>query len=214
MEIVVVVADIPVHINGWVIFLVALFTFDATLYLKRVNPGSANASYVKYALIASIIVIFSTIVHEAGHAIVARMAGFSVSEASVTAFGAYVRPDATLEQLGPLNTLLLSFVGPLTNFVLAALFAIPVWILGESLHENTLQYVSMINFRLGWFNLLPIVGFDGSKVLMSILWRITGNLDLGIAITLGATVVTIILIIIYFSRSTILSRVEKGLERL
>ena len=78
--------------------------------------------------------------------------------------------------------MLVALAGPLTNFLLATLFGLLLWAVihifppQQWLHSSsyvfalkTIQTGVIINFGLGWMNLIPIPPLDGSKVLFSLL---------------------------------------------
>lgn len=74
---------------------------------------------------------------------------------------------------GRIGTALVSLAGPLTNFALAAIAAIPLRagsaeVLGGT-YERILALVVIFNVLLGIFNLLPIPPLDGSKVVYGLL---------------------------------------------
>lgn len=63
-----------------------------------------------------------------------------------------------------------SLAGPLTNVVLSILFLIPLLILyfqgiGEGLVRGILMYGLLINSILAAFNMIPVMPFDGAKIL-------------------------------------------------
>lgn len=76
------------------------------------------------------------------------------------------------------DMMFVALAGPVTNFLLAIAFAIclvgllyfiqyprdaaPVW---YEFAKNSLYYGVIINFGLGWLNLLPLPPLDGSKIL-------------------------------------------------
>lgn len=64
---------------------------------------------------------------------------------------------------------LVSLAGPLSNFLLAILFVIPIklGIANEVSYPILLQAI-LINIILGTFNLIPIPPLDGSKILASL----------------------------------------------
>ena len=77
---------------------------------------------------------------------------------------------------------LVSLAGPLTNFVLALIFAIIYALLSKLNGQFWTNYNSLgitiksvirlcytINFGLGIFNLIPLPPLDGSKILVAIL---------------------------------------------
>jgi Zn-dependent protease len=64
---------------------------------------------------------------------------------------------------------LVSLAGPLSNFGLALLFAIPIKLgLVNELSGAILAQAVLINLVLGTFNLIPIPPLDGSKVLAAL----------------------------------------------
>ncbi len=65
-----------------------------------------------------------------------------------------------------------AFAGPATNFVIAAIFALPFRagnadLLGPD-YAKILAYVVYFNVLLGIFNLIPLPPLDGSKVLLGV----------------------------------------------
>ena len=80
--------------------------------------------------------------------------------------------------LTPFTIFLTALAGPLMNLILAGVF----WLLERSERVSRASYemlvfihVSMqINLFLGIFNLLPIPGFDGSKVAYGLIRMLTG----------------------------------------
>lgn len=76
------------------------------------------------------------------------------------------------------DMMLVALAGPMTNFLLAIAFAILLWIsvtflpFGQMRHYTayifalqSMQAGVIINFGLGWLNLIPIPPLDGSKIL-------------------------------------------------
>ena len=59
----------------------------------------------------------------------------------------------------------ISIAGPLTNFVLAIIFAITALSFSSPVVRIISQYGFMINAWLGLFNLIPVWEFDGKKIL-------------------------------------------------
>lgn len=140
------------------------------------------------------------------HAAVANMMGIKITEAGLSLVYAYVRLEVPLSETTPLVEFLVAIAGPIANLLVAGLFAIPVRVFGESLGENTLQYVSYINIRLFRLNLLPIAVLDGGKATHAIIWSIVGNSDFAWYGTLAVTVV--FLIYLFLTRK----RKRRGLE--
>jgi Zn-dependent protease len=73
--------------------------------------------------------------------------------------GVYITRNVTLRKNG-----IISLAGPLTNLVLGFAFAGLSFVIPAGLAPLA-SYGMFINFWLGFFNLLPLPGIDGSKVL-------------------------------------------------
>jgi Zn-dependent protease len=146
--------------------------------------------------------IISITVHEFAHAITAYKLGDSTPklQGRVT-----LNPLAHLDPIGSLLILiagfgwgrpvefdvynlrspkrdvaLIAFAGPLTNFIFGILF----FLLGGFFADfkQAFHFIALINFILGFFNLLPIYPLDGFNIVTGILpfrlaieWRETSN---------------------------------------
>lgn len=151
-------------------------------------------------IITLAILLFSVIVHEVSHGIVAEKLGDSTArdEGRITLnpiphidpFGSILLPGLLLavgspiifgaakpvpvrfEYLRPrkLGMALVSLAGPLSNFLLAGLFALPITFgLVSGIMEDVWMKAVIMNLVLGTFNALPIPPLDGSKILASLL---------------------------------------------
>ncbi len=72
--------------------------------------------------------------------------------------GVFIRNHVTVRKNG-----IIALAGPLTNLVLGFVFAALLFVLPSGL-KPVGNYGMMINFFLGFFNMLPLPGIDGSKV--------------------------------------------------
>ncbi len=80
----------------------------------------------------------------------------------------------------------MAIVGPLVSLALAAVFweLEPVVAFSGPLLALT-QYLALLNFVLGIFNLVPGFPLDGGRVLRAIIWRFTGKYQRSTAIAAG-----------------------------
>jgi Zn-dependent protease len=154
------------------------------------------------ALIACAIIVFVGFpFHEFAHA----LAAFRLGDSTAKLFGRLtLDPRAHIDPMGALLVFLAGFgwakptpvnpynlrggrngealvalAGPLSNLVLATVFALPLrYILTTrmdlpELFVNTLAFLVFINLLLMVFNLIPIPPLDGSKVLFALMDRQT-----------------------------------------
>lgn len=144
--------------------MVAIFTFDAIYYLRKTYKKQAVSRYLWPAVFVAIGIVFSVVLHEFSHAMVASAFGIKIVGAGISWWGAYVEPRTDITVL-PVPELFISLAGPLANAILGGLAAYVVFCRKESLFENTVQYFALINLQLAILNMLPIGGLDGAKVL-------------------------------------------------
>ncbi|MEK7184517.1 MAG: site-2 protease family protein [Patescibacteria group bacterium] len=98
--------------------------------------------------------------------VVTSMAGFTFGWAKPIEWNPYNIKNKRLGEL------LISLAGPLSNFLIALVFAIVIRIFGDMLSVSFMKisyYVIVINIALAVFNMVPIPPLDGSKVFFSLL---------------------------------------------
>lgn len=114
----------------------------------------------------------SVVLHEFGHAMMARQVGLSIRGITLFFFGGVAEMDS--EPPSPAAEFLVAIAGPAVSFLLAigcflsyGLF----WGLAVSPAAlGVLEYLGLINLVLLIFNLVPAYPLDGGRVLRSMLW--------------------------------------------
>jgi Zn-dependent protease len=137
--------------------------------------------------IALVVALFGSIVlHELGHALMARRYGIGTADITLYVFGGVARLERMPRSAGP--ELLIALAGPAVNFAIVlalAAFTNLAALLGISAPEF-LSIVLVLNLGLGLFNLLPIFPMDGGRVLRAVLSGPLGRVRATeIAATLG-----------------------------
>jgi len=167
----------PVRIDAsWLIVFVWVTWSLASGYLPRNHPEWPAATTWLLAVVASLLFFGSVLLHELGHAVVARRQGTSVQDITLFMFGGVAQ--ITDEPTTPQKELRMAIVGPLTSLVLSAVFAV-IHLLTRR-HSEEIAAVTLflggINLSLGVFNLIPGFPLDGGRVLRAILWRLRHDL--------------------------------------
>jgi Zn-dependent protease len=127
--------------------------------------------------IAFVVALFGSILlHELGHALMARRYGIATADITLYLFGGVARLERMPRSAGP--ELLIALAGPAVNFAIAlgltALsFALDVVGL---VPPDFLEVVFYLNMGLGLFNLLPVFPMDGGRVVRALLSRPLGRL--------------------------------------
>ncbi|TCJ15851.1 site-2 protease family protein [Rubrobacter taiwanensis] len=164
--------EVKVH---WTFFL--LLAFFGVLGLTQTgSPAGA------LALAGLIVLLFVFVVlHEYGHALVARGLGYEVEDIVLLPMGGMARLKTFPEKA--LDELKIAIAGPPVNVALAALFYGAAYLfygisplavphpaaLVEEAAGYFLSYLGLVNVILAVFNLLPAFPMDGGRVLRAFL---------------------------------------------
>jgi len=167
---------IRLDISWFIIFALVLLALSAG-YFPRNFPGQAPQTYWIAGFIATLLFFASVLIHELSHSLVAIHSGIEIPEITLFIFGGVSR--LSQEPKDPVTELKIAIVGPLSSFVLAALF----WVLKSfsrglepSMIVAVFGYLAWINLALGIFNLIPGFPLDGGRVFRAIWWWKSGSL--------------------------------------
>jgi len=165
------------------------FTFFFLLAFVWVTEAATKDTGVALRGLALVGIIFgSVILHELGHALVARGSGIPAKGIILLPIGGVTILDETNAIPDPVNAwkrdIRISVAGPLVNLFIAGLSAfillatIPSFSLTTRplLHSSALlRSIVWANIYLGLFNLLPAYPMDGGRVLRALFSR-SGNM--------------------------------------
>jgi Zn-dependent protease len=182
------VFGIPIRVDpSWFIVAVLFtWTFATSLFPQRV-PGLEPAVYWWMGITGALGLFVSVLLHELGHALVARRFGIGMRGITLFIFGGvaemadeppHPRAEFWVAVAGPAVSLLLGILGFGAGFGMARLgWPRPV--------GGVIGYLGLINLSLVAFNLIPAFPLDGGRILRSILWGWKGRLRWATRITSG-----------------------------
>jgi Zn-dependent protease len=172
----------PVYLDlSWFVILFVLVWSLSVGYFPVVYQDLTGASYWMMGIGGALALFASVVLHELGHAVVARRYGIEMKGITLFVFGGVAEmagepPSAKAE-------FMVAVAGPIVSIALAGLFflvsqpALPVQVHGVT------AYLAFINFMLVIFNMVPAFPLDGGRVLRSILWHARDNLTWATKIT-------------------------------
>jgi Zn-dependent protease/CBS domain-containing protein/uncharacterized integral membrane protein len=168
--------QIGIHIS-WLVIVALLTASLATTFFPQAAPGRAPALYWIVGLGATLLLFASVLLHELGHALMARARGLPVSSITLFIFGGVSNLEQ--EPRSPGEEFAVTIIGPAISLAVGGLILalIPLVGHGDLLWRSLLIYLGATNVLLGIFNLLPGFPLDGGRVLRAILWKVTGNLQ-------------------------------------
>lgn len=147
---------------------VLLIIYLVVLALDKAESSATTVIYV-FALFASVLL------HELGHALVARRYGIRTLEIVMLPIGGVARLE---KQPHRMTEFWIALAGPAVNFVIAGLLAGYLALIGKlptvaELERTSDQYmlarIAAGNLILALFNLLPAFPMDGGRILRAIL---------------------------------------------
>ncbi len=179
-------AGIPIGIDiSW--FLIAIFlTWTlAAGHFPYLYPGLSLGFYYLMGLAGMLGLFVCVILHELGHALVAKHYQLPVAQITLFIFGGIA--ELKKEPKSPLVEFLVAIAGPIVS-VLLAVFFYAISQLGEQSKwpvtiTGVTYYLALINSLIVIFNLVPAFPLDGGRILRSILWGWKKNLSWATKIT-------------------------------
>jgi Zn-dependent protease/CBS domain-containing protein len=167
---------------SWVI-IALLITLSLAAHFQEINPDWAMGTIWTTALLTGLLFFVSIVVHEMGHALVARARGVPVRSITLFALGGVANIE---KEAGDPNTeFWMGIAGPLMSVAIGVLCLGLTAMLGgfESTADITpptpamalFAWLGYINLMRAAFNMLPGFPLDGGRVLRAALWWITGD---------------------------------------
>jgi Zn-dependent protease/predicted transcriptional regulator len=170
-------AGIPIGIHPLWILIVALITWSlgAVYYPDQVDGISPGASYA-LGFASALLLFASILMHELGHAIVARRHGVEIEEIDLWLLGGVAKLSGAPRHAT--DELRYAIAGPAVTVGVIALFAIAAAISTDAPEglRAVIEYQLAVNILILLFNLLPAFPLDGGRVLRALLWQRRGDL--------------------------------------
>jgi Zn-dependent protease len=192
---------------SWFVVLFVFIIFITPIFHNQLG-GSRTTAYL--VAVASVLSFFVSIVlHELGHALVARRSGLQVAGIDLWALGGITRTE---EAKDPGTEFRVAAAGPLVTLLVIVACIVAGRLLTDSktffelavAEENTratpalvwLSWLATINMLVLVFNLVPAFPLDGGRIAHAAIWwrtgdrnratQATGRAGQGFALALGA----------------------------
>lgn len=172
------VAGVPVNLTvSWVFLAILLtITYRAFLAVERPSLPDPVAYVVGGGLVLCLLA--SVLLHELGHALVARRFGIGVRGITLQLLGGFTELDR--EAPSPRVELLVSLAGPAVSFVLGVGSVLVAFLMPSgTLAEELARQLAFSNIVVALFNSLPGLPLDGGRALRAGIWAASNDRHLG-----------------------------------
>jgi len=156
----------------WIILAILVAWSLSTGYFPFYYRNLSTEAYWIMGIIGAVGLFLSIIFHEFSHSLVARRSGMPMKGITLFIFGGVAEMNE--EPPGAKEEFWMALAGPVSSFVAAGVFYAleglgnavgwPIYI------TAVVGYLTLINFILAVFNLIPAYPLDGGRILRSILW--------------------------------------------
>jgi len=164
------VRGIPLYVSTSWFVIAGLYVWLRYETLTRILVEPAEAATI--AVLGAVLFFGSVLLHEAAHAVMARSLDLPVSGITLVFWGGATETKASAK--GPLGEFLVAFVGPATTLVLAGVFWFAETVT-NGLVAETMGSLAELSLIFAAFNALPGFPLDGGRMLLSIVWGVSGN---------------------------------------
>ena len=149
------IGNIPIKIHS------SFFVLAGVFFLFSLRDSGVEGAFFK--TLPLVFLFIFVLFHELGHALAAKYFKINTKDITLYPFGGIARISQSPNNCW--EDLVISFAGPLANFLIAALLLLIDIIIPVSF----LKLLILINIAMGVFNLIPIYPMDGGRILNAIL---------------------------------------------
>src|SRR5271169_5732260 len=172
--------EVGLHYSWFIIALLITMSL-ATQFQATHKDWGSNVIWA-LSILTALLFFVSLLAHEMSHALVARTRGLTTKAITLFALGGVAQIEKEPEDAK--TEFLVGIVGPLSSAVIGVLSLAVAWALGwrmGSAPETPLHamfvWLGYINLSLAAFNMIPGYPLDGGRILRSILWLASGNVQ-------------------------------------
>ena len=168
------VFGIPIYLHPSWFLVFALITLSLASGFATENQDWSTGQQWAVGVIASLLFFSSVVFHELSHSVVALHYKIPVRSITLFIFGGVAQ--IMRDPVRAWHEFLFAVAGPLSSCVLAGgFYLLQLASPDGSIRHEIGGWLSLVNFSLAMFNLVPGFPLDGGRILRAILWGATGS---------------------------------------
>jgi Zn-dependent protease len=171
-------AGVPIFLTPSWLFLAVLLTVTYLSYLQARRPELDTPFAVAVSAALVLALLASVLLHELGHALVARGFGIGVRGITLELLGGYTELDR--DAPSPKVEMVVSLAGPAVSLALGVGAGFAAGVLpARTLAQEIFAQVAFSNLVVAAFNALPGLPLDGGRALRAGIWAASKDRYLG-----------------------------------
>lgn len=165
---------VSIHYSWFTIFVLLTWVLAGSYYPAQIQ-GRPSIQYWIAGGITTMVVFGGVLLHELGHAVVARRFQIPVRNITLFIFGGVAQIEG--QPRSALAEFWIAFAGPAMSLGLAGAFRLLQAVsTGLPFLSAPARYLVYVNLTLALFNLIPGFPLDGGRVLRAVVWAVTGDM--------------------------------------
>lgn len=165
-----------VQVSATCAVVVALLALGFAPRAEAASPGLGAPAFVLGAAVG-VLVYLAALLHEAGHAVVARRHGHAVPSITLSLAGGRTAVAGAARTPG--EELATAAVGPAVSIGLGLVALGALTVVDDGLLAAVLEVLVLANLVLGLLDLLPAPPLDGGRVARALGWWVGGTPEAG-----------------------------------
>jgi len=168
-------AGVKIGVNwSWLVILALISASLGFAVFPTTNPGYSDGVYAAMAIAAALLFFVSLLLHELGHAVVARREGMEIEGIVLWLFGGVAQFRGLFPSAGA--ELRIALAGPAVSLLIGVtLLSVAILAPLPGFLDGSVMWLGRINLVLLAFNMLPALPLDGGRVFRALVWQRTGD---------------------------------------
>jgi Zn-dependent protease/predicted transcriptional regulator len=163
---------------SWLFLAVLISWTMAGKVYPPLLPGQSPDTYQLMGILTVVGILFSIIMHEVAHAIIAEYYHMPIANITLFIFGGVAEMEG--EPSHPKGEFLMAIAGPIMSALMGLFFWAGANLYAEYLRPGPISVVlknlGNINMLIAVFNIVPAFPLDGGRALRAVIWRYKNNL--------------------------------------